>query len=280
MRMSERAGLRFVCFPLLWVVLASAVLAWTGKAGAETQTTASASRVFGDVVNTVRGQGAETDVFGEAVSGLGAGTVVPPLAFRLGEETQDAFWGRAQRTLATRSEVGGTVHEIGYKDSVTGLSCRMELREIRDFPAVEWVVHFSNEGTNALPVLTDVDALQLSWKCPGDAFVYRAPGGKETPLDFQFQREPLQTIRRQGLSLAMNAGSEGRSSVDWLPFFNLQSGNDGLIVVIGWTGQWFATVGRSGDVAHLRAGMEGVRVSLRPGGNDPNAARAVAALAR
>ena len=168
---------------------------------------------------------------------------------------------RWQRDL----KLAGRFTEIGYKDSVTGLSCRMELREIRDFPAVEWVVHFSNEGTNALPVLTDVDALQLSWKCSGDAFVYRAPGGKETPLDFQFQREPLQTIRRQGLSLAMNAGSEGRSSVDWLPFFNLQSGNDGLIVAIGWTGQWFATVGRSGDVAHLRAGMEGLRVSLRPG---------------
>ena len=267
MKKSVRAGGPSSCFLVLCAVSMVLPVAWTGIVNAESQGSdpASGSWAFGDVVNTVRSQGTETDVFHEAVSGLVAGTVVPPLAFRLGEETQDAFWARAKRTQATRSEAGGTVQEVGYKDPATGLSCRIELREVQDFPAVEWVAHFSNAGTSNLPPLTDVDALRLSWKCSGDAFVYRAPGGKETPLDFQFQREPLQTIRRQGLSVAMNAGSEGRSSVDWLPFFNLQSGNDGLIVAIGWTGQWFATIGRSGDVAHLRAGMEGLRVSLRPG---------------
>ena len=91
--------------------------------------------------------------------------------------------------------------------------------------------------------------------CPGDAFFYRAPGANETPCDFQFQREPLQTIREARQARPARR-EQGRSSVDWLPFFNLQNGDDGLIVALGWTGQWYAEIDREGPEARA-AGRHG-----------------------
>jgi len=157
------------------------------------------------------------------------------------------------------------VHEIAYADPQTQVTCRLALTAFQDFPVLEWVATFANDGTAPAPVLAEVAALDLAWRCDGDAFVFRSPGAIETPRDFQFQREPLQTIRQRRASLAMTAGREGRSSVDWLPFLNLQSGSDGLIVALGWTGQWFLRVERNGQEARLAAGMDGLRLALPPG---------------
>ena len=245
------------------------IFALTGTGVAQTRPRAgdspAAPRTFGEVVNAARRSTADAGTFREAVSALADGKALPPLAFRLGDRTQAEFLARAQRTHATRPHPSGTIHDFTYVDPTTALSCRVELLEFRDFPAVEWTVHFTNGGTRALPILTEVAALDLTWRCPGDAFFYRAPGANETPCDFQFQREPLQTIRAKHGKLALHAGSEGRSSVDWLPFFNLQNGDDGLIVALGWTGQWYAEIDREGPEARLRAGMEGLRLALRPG---------------
>jgi alpha-galactosidase len=226
---------------------------------------AAAPRTFGEVVNPARSSPAGAGVFREAVAALADGMALPPLAFRLGDQTQVEFLARARRTQATRADPAGTVHDFTYEDPTTKLTCRLELLEFRDFPAIEWVAHFTNGAAAALPLLTEVAALDLTWHCPGEAFVYRAPGANETSRDFQFQREPLQTIRAKRGNLALRAGSEGRSSVDWLPFFNLQSGDDGLIVALGWTGQWYAQIDRDGPQARLRAGMEGLRLALQPG---------------
>jgi alpha-galactosidase len=243
-------------------------VAWTGVATAQPSATTSppaVPRSFGEVVNRARSSAPGAGVFREAVSALADGTALPPLAFRLGDQTQAELLGRARRTRASRPEPAGTIHELTYEDPKAALSCRVELLEFRDFSAVEWVAHFKNTGKAPLPMLTEVAALDLVWHCAGDAFVYRAPGANETPCDFQFQREPLQTIRMKRANLALRAGNEGRSSVDWLPFFNLQSGDDGVIVALGWTGQWYAQIDRDGPNARLRAGMEGLRLALQPG---------------
>ncbi len=223
-------------------------------------------QTLGEVMNPVRSTAAEADVLRAGVAALAAGTALPPLAFRLGEETPATFFARASRTHVCRTAAAGNVHTLTYADAQTGVVCRLELTEFRDTPALEWVAHFSNPGTGRAPLLTDLAALDLVWRCAGDAFLYRSPGALETPRDFQFQREPLQTIRERRASLRLGAGREGRSSVDWLPFVNLESGGgDGLIVALGWTGQWSMQIDRQGQETRLQAGMEGLRLVLEPG---------------
>jgi len=201
--------------------------------------------------------------FVDAVDKLVAGKALPAIAFRLGEETQAEFLTRATQAGSPASREGR--YEITWDDPRTHVRCRLELRLFSDVRAVEWVLHFTNLGNTTAPVLTDVASLNLDWACDGEAFVYRSPGTDETLRDFQYQCEPLQTIREQQAVLTMNTGEQGRPSVDWLPFFNLQSGDDGLIVALGWSGQWYASINRDGQAARIQAGMGGLRVALEPG---------------
>lgn len=61
-------------------------------------------------------------------------------------------------------------------------------------------------------------------------------------------------------------GSTSHSSNNHLPFFNIESPeNRGILVGLGWTGQWQAEITRRGAGCHAQAGLRATRFSLRPG---------------
>ncbi len=60
--------------------------------------------------------------------------------------------------------------------------------------------------------------------------------------------------------------ADGRPSATWLPFFNLRTGNDGIIIAIGWAGQWFSEFSHDGKgTTDITAGMEHLETMLKPG---------------
>ncbi len=68
--------------------------------------------------------------------------------------------------------------------------------------------------------------------------------------------------RPQGVVL----GSRGSSSNEQLPFFGIESPEGrGVLVGVGWTGNWQAQVTRDGGRLEARAGLPETRFRLRPG---------------
>ena len=67
-------------------------------------------------------------------------------------------------------------HTVVYSDKGTGLEVRCIAVEHRDFPTIEWAVHFKNRGQAETPILSDILALDL-----GPRLVCSAP----------FQGQPL-----------------------------------------------------------------------------------------
>ena len=61
----------------------------------------------------------------------------------------------------------------------------------------------------------------------------------------------------------------GRSSDGWLPIFNVNLGNTsgGVVVALGWTGNWVATVDRSSDGTSVtvQVGLGSLNAVLQPG---------------
>lgn len=167
--------------------------------------------------------------------------------------------------------------QLTWRDAATGLTCLLDVTEYRDFPAVEWVLRFRNDGTEDTPVLTDVQALDLAWRGlgPGTPVLHRSRGSDERPDDFQYLSEEMRLLRSPGRTIHMTSspgaaggphGEDGRSSVDWLPFFNLQTGGDGIVLGLGWSGQWEAEFRHDGERnVHVTAGMEHTRLCLHPG---------------
>ena len=198
-----------------------------------------------------------------------------PFSFRWGEEDAGQFLAATTETVASRVEGDRTLHEFTFAGA-DGRVCVVEVTLYDDFAAVEWVLRFRNDGPADSPILADVQVLDVAcavtdsptdfWEPEYSPILYRSPGPRERASDFQFQGEYLGWLRGWQWAGKM-AGAGGRSSGEWLPFFNLDTRlGYGLITVVGWTGQWAAEVRRDQKtVVTLRAGMEQTHLNLRTG---------------
>ena len=162
-----------------------------------------------------------------------------------------------------------TQHTLTYTDPKTGLVVRCVGVEYRDFPTLEWTLYFKNSSSQDTPLLADIQALDLRLK--------RAPGPSTEPTEFHLYHnvgspcapndyQPLETVLTPG-AVKRIAGAGGRPTNSDLPYFNLQrSPQQGLIVVVGWPGQWAATFTRDqANHVHVRAGQELTHFKLLPG---------------
>lgn len=145
----------------------------------------------------------------------------------------------------------------------TGLVVRCEAIEYRDFPTVDWTLYFQNLGSADTPVLEDIQALDTRFErdARDEFMLHHTNGSSQGPADYQ----PLESELPAGKSLHF-APVGGRGSNGTWPYFNLQWGEEGAIVVVGWPGQWAADFVR--DQAHgiqVRAGQEGTHFKLLPG---------------
>jgi len=186
-----------------------------------------------------------------------------------------------------RLDAARTRHTLTYSDPATGLVARLEATQYHDYPALEWVVYFENEGARDTPILEDVRALDFTLarnsaghvgaqhvakslcdRHPGPQglgavpLLYHADGSHERITDFR----PRETALSPGAALAF-APEGGRSSDGVMPYFNVaRPDGGGVALAVGWTGQWAASFScdASGDLT-IRAGMERTHLRLHPG---------------
>jgi len=191
-------------------------------------------------------------------------TTEPPFSFRYDEKPSGdllAHWPTTRSVTALDPQ--RTRHSTTYNDPRTGLEVRCVGIEYHDFPTLEWTVYFKNSGSTDTPLLTDILALDTRLSRPGaDEFVLHHHKGTFVRAD---DFEPLTTVLKPNQQ-ARFAPPGGRPCGHVFPYYNLAWGNEGLIVVVGWPGQWAAQFARDGAHGlHLTAGQERTRLRLRPG---------------
>lgn len=150
-----------------------------------------------------------------------------------------------------------------FTDPATGMQARFECTVYNDFPAVEWLVYFKNGGAKTAPILEDVQALDM--RLPGqgaDPVLHYAKGATCSWDDYR----PIRRVLNRKTVLEVEPGG-GRSSSDFLPFFNLERADtSGIVIAVGWSGEWkmqFTT--DSSRAAHIRGGMALTHLKLNPG---------------
>jgi alpha-galactosidase len=155
-------------------------------------------------------------------------------------------------------------HTLVWTDPATGLQVRCEAVAYRDFATVEWVLHFKNTGATNSPVLAQIQALDLSCARPaaGEFLLHHNVGSPSSGNDYQ----PLETRLLPGSQKRIAAAGGRPTDTDW-SYFNLEIQPDqGLILSVGWPGQWAMDFNRDqGRGLQLRAGQELTRFKLLPG---------------
>lgn len=187
---------------------------------------------------------------------------VAPFSFRRDGKPSDVLlrsWRSedASRPLdADRVEITRT-----RVDPSTGLTVRLVAVVYNDFPTVEWTVWFENAGAVDSPLLEDVQGLDGSFEGEGPATLHHARGSISTEGDYEPFATPLEVGSAQRFG-----GSMGRPSGEHWPYFNLERDGRGVIVVVGWPGQWAGSFeADAAGAVRVRAGQELVRARLRPG---------------
>ena len=182
-----------------------------------------------------------------------------PFSFSYG----DRPWAEQRGTWRRETHLAEDGGQVSFIDPASGLSVTAHVRVFDDFPAVEWMLEFANEGDSDSAAIGDVRALDLTLTTPpGEACTVRHTRGSTCELtDFIPMDEALPPGKEVRL-----APVGGRSSNGTLPFFNLEWGTGGLVTAIGWSGQWAAEVTRpDAEVLRVTGGMQDLATSLRPG---------------
>ena len=133
------------------------------------------------------------------------------------------------------------------------------------FDAVEWQVRLSLPADGKSPLFEQPNSADFVVRFPRDASLtlHAARGSHAEPSDFQ----PLEAALARARPVLMESYG-GRSSDGFLPYFNLASIEGGLVVAIGWSGNWRASFEAIGDGGvRVIAGLKRARFRLRQGGS-------------
>lgn len=193
------------------------------------------------------------------------GETPTPFSFVYGSEPTSEFIANWQRK-SQKSELKDRVsYTVSWTDPETGLVVTAEATAFKEFPAVEWLLHFENTGKADTPILADVQAADVSLATTNPkatAVIHRLMGDDCSERSFT----PFESALPSGANIDMAAVNGRPSQGTGFPFWNLQYGDRGVITAIGWSGQWAAHLARAQDgVTRFTAGMERIHTVLHPG---------------
>ncbi len=193
-------------------------------------------------------------------------TTEPPFSFQYdGKSSGDLPWQfvRCSRKLDARR----TEHTLRYADDKTGLQVRCVAVEYHDFPAVEWTVHFKNAGASRTPILEDIQGMNVRFERSDDGkFILHGIQGDFCTADsFEPYRQTLAANTVTKFAPRASSGKSSDGPKGW-PYFNLQFPGGGVILAVGWPGQWASSFTRDDARGlRIRAGQELTHLCLKPG---------------
>lgn len=164
-----------------------------------------------------------------------------------------------------------------------GLKVTSEARKIRNFDAYEWINRFENIGNTPTEIISEIKdgvvTFPLSEEEPRPAAylpdpkksvcVFSPKGSDWSSGEFSCDLDELASDRYTHVIYPGETKeykpSGGRSSSGaHAPFFNIHQNGRGIIVALGWTGQWLCRIVRQEKVLTVSTGIENTRFRLMP----------------
>ena len=194
----------------------------------------------------------------------GAYTTDAPFSFRYdGRESAELLKGWRVERATRQLDAQRTEHVSIYTDPKTGLVVRAVAVAYADYPVVEWTVYLKNTTAAATPIIENLQALETQFERGGEGefVLHHATGSPNSPTDF----EPLTSVLGAEQSQRL-ASVGGRPTDGAMCYFNLEWAGQGVIIGLGWPGQWAAQFARDKQRAvRVTAGQERTHFRLLAG---------------
>ena len=160
-----------------------------------------------------------------------------------------------KKTSSADGEKEETSIELKNKDNLT---VTIKAAYYENYGAYEWTVYFSNTGNENTGVISDLKSADMFFA--GENPVLRGILG-----DHQNQYRPYEQKLTEG---GVNHRSEiGKPTHIYFPYYNLEHGDGGTLIALGWGGTWEADfhVGPCGKTHFLGSGTNNLCTYLKPG---------------
>ncbi|HNR35946.1 MAG TPA: alpha-galactosidase [Candidatus Hydrogenedentes bacterium] len=188
----------------------------------------------------------------------------PFISFTYGGRPSSEFLSSWKFERSSRKlDENRTEYTLSYTDPDTGLVARCIGIVYDDFPTVEWTLRFANTGAKDTPIIENIRALDTVFDrgAMGEYVLHYHKGDNCTADSFEPQETTLGPKTEKTI-----ANTGGRPTQIAFPYFNISAGNEGLIFVLSWAGQWDAAFARDEGVRlSLKAGQERTHFTLHPG---------------
>ncbi len=197
-------------------------------------------------------------------------TTEPPFSFRYGDQPSVDLlktW-HVQRDVRKLDE-NRSEHTSSYTDPRTGLVVRCVAVRYCDFPTLEWTLYFKNTGERSTPILENIQALdsRLERGGGGEFVLHHGKGSPHSGLTAPSPTEyaPIESKLDPGMEKRF-AAAAGMPAGGDLPYFNVEWPGEGVILAVGWPGQWAALFSRDkANGLRVQAGQELTHFKLLPG---------------
>ena len=192
---------------------------------------------------------------------------IPPFSFLYGGKSSDTFikgWQFSAEKLKSDTQ-DADKFVFTYSGINSGLKVKCYLTSFSDFPAVEWVLKFSNASSKNSLLIEKAAAIDYSFVSGenGSYILHYSRGSNATRSDFQ----PIDEILKPGKDVYMTPTGGRSSDNSAFPFFNIEMpGGLGIVVAVGWSGKWYADVLQNTENSvSLKSGIEKMNLFLFPG---------------
>ena len=162
-------------------------------------------------------------------------------------------------------------HTLTWADRTTELQVRCIAVEYADFPVVEWTIYLKNTGKENTPVLENIQGLdtRVERTMDGEFVLHGIRGDScvaESYRPFDLTLGPDAVKRFSPPVKGEIVSGKPCDGPDGWPYFNLEKPGGGVIVAVGWPGQWEASFARDHDRGmQVMAGQQLTHLYLEPG---------------
>lgn len=128
--------------------------------------------------------------------------------------------------------------------------------------SLEWVGEWKYEGSGKSKILSDILMLDSDFAVADATMTTATCGGQNSITDFQ----PVVTKLEEGTAVR-KSNTGGRSTQNAWPYFDLvnSEGTHGIMLAIGWTGNWKCGFTQNGSDVRVEAGMQNTNYYMEPG---------------
>ena len=213
---------------------------------------------------TAAAQWAQSNVFAEHAK--------LPFSFTLGGESSDELlrdWKRTDATHELEAQRRERTHT--WMDAATGLQVRLVATEYADFPVVEWTVWLKNTGKTNTPIIENIQGLDTRFErdAAGEFVLHGLRGDSclaESFKPFALTLGPDAAKRCSPPVVGDKVSGKSSDGPEGWPYWNLQRPGGGVILAVGWPGQWEATFTRNHERGlRVKAGQQLTHLVLKPG---------------